>query len=106
MTDFPQDIFKNILSYCNDTVERKQKKIMKQICKDITAIYIDSYLYGDDYDKLVDNGIYSLDKYTDIKFCFTNKTYTFEEIGISWLIKQFHGEILDCWKDWTYFRTY
>ena len=107
MTHFPQDIFNNILSYCDDTVERKQKKIMKQICNDLSAVYIDSYLYGSDYIKLCEEeGFYCLDEYTPVKFCFTDKTYTYQEIGISWLIKQFHGEELDCWEDWTYFRTY
>jgi hypothetical protein len=30
-TYFPEDIFKNILSYCDDTIERKQKELWQKI---------------------------------------------------------------------------
>ena len=30
-THFPQEIFKNILSYCDDTIERKQRQLWKTI---------------------------------------------------------------------------
>ena len=30
-TYFPEDIFKNILSYCDDTIERKQRNLWKKI---------------------------------------------------------------------------
>ena len=103
MTYLPNDIFKNILAYCDDRIERKQKKLFNQVLNDITAIYIDSYLYGDDYDKSFDNSVDSLESYTDVKFCYSNKTETYEEIGMAWLVKQFHYDSIDCWKDWTYF---
>ncbi len=34
----PDEVFKNILSYCDDTIERKQKKHMKQLCNDFKTL--------------------------------------------------------------------
>ena len=35
MTYLPNEIFKNILAYCDDRIERKQKKITEKIVSDI-----------------------------------------------------------------------
>jgi len=35
----PEGIFKNILSYCDDTIEEKQKKKMKQLVSDFDKIF-------------------------------------------------------------------
>ena len=100
MTYLPNDIFKNILAYCDDRIERKQKKLFNQVLNDLSAIYIDSFLFGKSYD---DFEVYTLDNYTEVEFCYTNKTETYDEIGMAWLVKQFHYETIDCWEDWTYF---
>jgi len=34
----PDEVFKNILSYCDDTIERKQKKHMKQLVNDFKTL--------------------------------------------------------------------
>jgi len=104
MTYFSQDIFKNILSYCDDTVERKQKKIMKQICNDISAVYIDSYLFGNMEDEDTEPYGYYFGNYTPVKFTFTDKTETHIEIGIAWLIRHFHPNDTTLWKDWSYYN--
>ena len=103
MTHFPQEIFKNILSYCDDTVERKQKKIMKQICNDISAVYIDSYLYGNMEDEETRPYGYYFGNYTPVKFTFTDKTETYSEIGIAWLIRHFHPNDTTLWQGWSYY---
>ena len=35
----PEGVFKNVLSYCNDTIEVKQKKKMKQLVSDFDKIF-------------------------------------------------------------------
>ncbi len=49
----PDEVFKNILSYCDDTIERKQKKHMKQLCNDFKTLRearVRWYkTYGEDY---------------------------------------------------------
>jgi hypothetical protein len=102
MTYLPNHIFKNILAYCDDRIERKQKKLMNQVLNDLIGIYIDSYFFGEEYD---DGEFYSLENYSPIKFCYTNKTETYEEIGMDWLVKQFHYDTIDCWKEWYYYDS-
>jgi hypothetical protein len=38
MTYLPENIFKNILAYCDDRIEREQKNINKLIVRDITVL--------------------------------------------------------------------
>ena len=38
MVYFTENIFKNILSYCDNRIERKQKKLMNNIIKDFTYL--------------------------------------------------------------------
>ena len=35
MTYFNENIFQNILSYCDDRIERKQKKLMNKVIKNL-----------------------------------------------------------------------
>jgi hypothetical protein len=39
MTYFPNEVFSNIISYCDDTMEIKHKKHYKEINNQITNIY-------------------------------------------------------------------
>jgi hypothetical protein len=103
MTHFPQDIFKNILSYCDDTLERKQKQNMKQICNDISAVYIDSWLFGNMEDEETEPYNYDFANYTSVKFTFTDMTETYSEIGIAWLIRHFHPDDTTLWQGWSYY---
>jgi hypothetical protein len=49
-THFPQEIFKNILSYCDDTIERKQRNLWNTI-KPVRSHRIARNPYESKYDK-------------------------------------------------------
>ena len=87
MTYFPKVAFSNILSYCDDTIEREQKKNHKKVMNDLSAIVIDSYLWSNQDNE---EDIYLFEENTPIKFCYTDKTNTYDEIGMDWLAVQFH----------------
>ena len=41
MTYFTKNIFENILSYCDDRIERKQKKLMNKVIEDLSLLESD-----------------------------------------------------------------
>ena len=49
-THFPQEIFKNILSYCDDTIERKQRQLWKTI-KPVRCEHISNGMLNGEYDE-------------------------------------------------------
>jgi len=38
-TAFPTEIFRNILGYCNDTIEDRQRKLNKKLMKELDTMY-------------------------------------------------------------------
>jgi len=77
MTHFPQDIFKNILSYCNDIVKQKQKINHKKLMEDIN--YYTNFEY-DEYDE-VNELLYHTT-------CF-NDYYLSSNLHLSWINQDF-----------------
>ena len=66
MTYFPKEVFCNILSYCDDTIERQQRKNHKQLNEDIHIIheqsieeikrqFIDAEIDEETYNYYIDN---------------------------------------------------
>ena len=90
MTYFPKEVFTNILSYCDDTIEekkKKQKNKFKVVLNDLKAIVIDSYLFANQENE---DDIYDFTAYTPVKFCNTELCNTYGEIGMDWLAVRFH----------------
>jgi len=98
MAFFPNEVFTNILSYCDDTLEEKKKKHQKkykEVLNDLSAIVIDSYLWANQNNK---EDIYDFTSHTPVKFCTTEFCLTYGEIGMDWLAVRFHpndNKVLD-----------
>ena len=90
MTYFPNEVFTNILYYCDDTIEIQKEKHqakLKLVLNDLSAIVIDSYLWSNQENE---EDIYLFEDYTDIKFCYSELAGTYNEIGMDWLAVRFH----------------
>jgi hypothetical protein len=102
MVYFPNEIFAKILDYTDDRIEVKQKKYHKELMKDLSAIVIDTWLYGQQtIEDIVENGC--IDYFTPVKFCYTNETMTYE-IGMDWLVYQFHPNDNNIIDSYQYFQ--
>ena len=98
MTYFPNEVFTNILSYCDDTIEekiKKQKNKFKEVLKDLSTIVEDSYRWSNQENE---EDIYLFEENTSVKFCYTWMADTYNEIGMDWLAVRFHpndNKVLD-----------
>ena len=100
MTQFPNEVFTTILSYCDDRVEQKQRVLMGLVAEDIQILLEDTWLYGNmDYND-VDT---DFEDYTTVKFKFTERALVYNEIGIGWLIRHLHPTDTTIWKEWDYY---
>jgi hypothetical protein len=86
---FPEGVFKNILSYCDDTIEEKQKKNMKQLVSDFDKIFKVRNEDGiDTKEWIVDGEKFDIDSlfankwwiYKGVKEFDTDYAYTFRYI--------------------------
>ena len=77
MTHFPQDIFKNILSYCYDTVELKTKINHQKLIEDI------NYYTNFEYDEY-----YEVDELIQHITCFDDY-YISSNLHINWINQDF-----------------
>ena len=113
MVYFPTDVFSNILSYCDDTIERKQRKIKDETLDELMGLVIDAYIYGsnfDEYSQLL--GLYSFEDYL-IKQYGTSNTFKITmnndiyELGCIWLVRCFHGDTIDLdYQGWVYYEEH
>lgn len=117
-TYFPNEIFKNIVDYCANINKINHKKKWILINRDIKQLVKDCWYYDRVYNeaedadgnRLSESNSYqkmlrtdwNFHKNTTIKFCFSDRTNTHDEIGMGWLVRQFI-EDSTCWYDWTYF---
>lgn len=90
MVYFPNEVFSNIISYCDDTIEKQKEKHQakfKVVLNDLSAIVIDSYLWSNQENE---EDIYDFTENTPVKFCTTELCNTYGEIGMDWLAVRFH----------------
>lgn len=101
MTQFPNEVFTTILSYCDDRVEQKQRALMGLVAEDIQILLEETWLYGNmDYNDVRTD----FEDYTTVKFKFTERASVYNEIGIAWLIRHLHPNDTTIWKEWDYYR--
>ena len=90
MVLFPKEIFSKILEYTDTRIEVQQKKYHKEVITDLLTIVLDSLFYGQQtIDEVVESGCID-DGFTSVKFCYTSLTNNYQEIGMDWLVYQFH----------------
>ncbi len=104
MTHFPNEVFNNIIGYCNYNVEQRQRKLMELVAKDIQTLLEQSLLFGNMDDDEVQAYDGNFENYTLVKFKFTDKASVYDEIGMGWLIRHLHPDDTTIWKDWDYYR--
>ena len=74
MVYFTNNIFENILSYCDDRIERKQKELMEQTLLIISLQpndFISTYIFKDYLDNNND-GVVTFDDYIKFDRCHEN----------------------------------
>jgi hypothetical protein len=63
MTYFTKNIFQNILSYCDDRIERKQKKLKSNLLADL-ALFQEDQL-SNTFQNIIDDNMYDITNYDD-----------------------------------------
>ena len=63
MIYFTQNIFKNILSYCDDRIERKQKKLKSNLLADLSLFQEDQL--SNIFQNIIDDNMYDITNYDD-----------------------------------------
>ena len=63
MVYFTENIFKNILSYCDNRIERKQKKLMNNIIKDFT--YLEKDLISSCFQEIINDNEYVISSFDE-----------------------------------------
>lgn len=110
MVYFPNELFSNILSYCDDTIEKKQKKAKNNTMDELMGLVIDSYIYGSNFNDYSERqGLYCLEDYL-IKeygkntFLINSNNNTYE-LGCIWLVRLFHGDTIDLlYDEWIHYE--
>ena len=63
MTYLTENIFKNILSYCDDRIETKQKKLKSNLLADLSLFQEDQL--SNTFQIIIDDNIYGITNYDD-----------------------------------------
>jgi hypothetical protein len=112
MAYFPKEVFTNILSYCDDTIEKKQRKAKDNTMDELMGLVIDTYIFGSNYDDYNERlNLWSFDEYLlkeygnyRFKININNDTY---EVGAIWLVRCFHGDTIDLdFDEWVHYSNH